>query len=772
MRLHLARLIPLGVVAITLRQSTAFTNAPDSQRRLPRGFKRPTPGAAFPVTADENADAPKKQAKLQQRSNRTAPKPASKKIRDKPKSAVADERRKRKEEVMKQLKIKLEERRKQESQKKEGGLLERLNPFQAGQNLRKTLDDLGSLTAIGKGLPDRTKQKYYLDDRFLEGGGSGPLLSERNPYSDRLERENYVPEVLVVGATGEVGRLVVRRLLLEGRFRVRVLVRDLYSQTLNLLGTGVTYCQGDLNNVESLEYALTDVDKIVFCAGAPRPDEEDFQKKFKTYVVESLSDDSKEAEVMGVENPSADDLQWQQLRSVLDVRSQLAEHVDCIGMQNLVTAYQNVRYADYGTPQAAKRSLFKFGSRPEDFSLFAVDGGSNDFDLKIDGTESEEEIEKMISEESYFDELADDDLYDETYDDAYDDDHCGFEELSDTTVRTQVQWMRNTFGHGVFVGRIPKDGTTAVGEAAVVSSRLRSREKPEIGINLSSGFAGFVVRLCGDGSKYECFIRTKDYDELGIEYVCGFSTSTKRTSPENKSRNKFITCRLPFESFKPVSRKEGKKTKEDQKIKKFLGHDVRYIGFRYRCESNEGEGSRLNDATHHSFYIALSYIKVYRVQPEPEFVFLSDSRIPSHVRNGMVRHERRQILKTEVETQETIILDENSFGTSDILIRSQEETYYKYRGEEILKKSGLSYTIVRVYGFNEDPSGEVGTIELKKSNQQMSAVSRAEVAQVCVGALLDPNALNKSVCMSKRRSSGIDDEDISKKFAAVKSDIS
>mmetsp|Transcript_30723 Transcript_30723/g.73717 ORF Transcript_30723/g.73717 Transcript_30723/m.73717 type:complete len:771 (-) Transcript_30723:65-2377(-) len=770
MRLHLVALIPLGVVAITLHQSNAFTNAPNLQRRLPRGFQRPTPSAALPVTSDNNADTPKDQAKSQERRKKTASKAVSKKRRAKSKSVAADERRKRKEEILKQLKAKLEERKKRDGEKKEGGLLERLNPFQAGQNLRKTLGDLGSLTALGKGLPDRTKQKYYLDDRFLEWGGSGALLSERNPYLERLERDNYVPEVLVVGATGEVGRLVVRRLLLEGRFRVRVLVRDLYSQTLNLLGTGVTYCQGDLNSVESLEYALTDVDKIVFCAGAPRPDEEDFKKKFKTYVVENLSEDSKEAEGMGVEDPSANDLQWQQLKSVLDVRSQAARQVDCIGMQNLVTAYQNVRYADYGTPQAAKRSLFKFGSRPEDFSLFAIDGGSDDFEMKFDGTESEEEIEKMISEESYIDELADDDLYDESYEDDYDDEYYEFEELSDTTVRTQVQWMRNTFGHGVFVGRIPKDGTTAVGEAAVVSSRLRSREEPETGINLSSGFAGFIVRLCGDGGKYECFIRTKDYDEMGIEYVCEFNTSTKRTSLENKSRNKFITCRLPFESFKPVLRKEAKEVKEDPKVKKFFGGDVRYIGFRYRCESNGDDRLRLKDATHDSFYIALSYIKVYRVQPEPEFVFLSDSRIPSHVRNGMVRHDRRQILNGEAESGEGVILDESSFGKSDILVRSQEETYYKYRGEEILKKSGISYTIVRVSGFNEDPSGEVSTIDLKKSNQQMSPVSRAEVAQVCVGALLDPKALNKSVYMSKKRSSAIDDEDISKKFAAVSSD--
>jgi len=682
---------------------------------------------------------------------------------------------KRKEEVMKQLKAKLEERKKNDNEKKVGGLLERLNPFQAGQNFRKTLGDLGSLTALGKGLPDRTKQKYYLDDRFLEGGGSGALLSERNPYVERLERENYVPEVLVVGATGEVGRLVVRRLLLEGRFRVRVLVRDLYSQTLNLLGTGVTYCQGDLNNVESLEYALTDVDKIVFCAGAPRPDEEDFQMKFKTFVIENLSEKRKESEEMGIEDPGVNDFQWEQLKSVLDVRSQLAEQVDCIGMQNLVIAYQNVRYADYGTPQAAKRSLFKFGSRPEDFSLFAVDGSLDAFDMDFEGADSEEEFEKLLSEEPFFDEFADDDAYEaygERYEDKYDDEyHDDFEELADKTVRSQVQWIRNTFGHGVFVGRIPKDGFTAMGEAAVISSRLRSREEPESGINLSSGFAGFIVRLCGDGGKYECFIRTKDYHEKAIEYVCEFNTSTKRTSLENKSRNKFITCRLPFESFKPVLRKEGKNVGEGLKVKRFSGEDVRYIGFRYRCDRNENERLKLKDTSHDSFYIALSYIKVYRVQPEPEFVYLSDSRIPSQVSNEMVRHDRRQILiNTESKGNESVILDESSLETSDILVRSQEETYFKYRGEEILKKSGLSYTIVRVSGFNEDPSGEVSTIDLRKSNHQMSPVSRAEVAQVCVGALLDPNALNKSVYISKKRSTAIDDEDMSKKFAAVTSD--
>ena len=158
------------------------------------------------------------------------------------------------------------------------GLLDKLNPFQVGKNLRKSLDSaITSLArvsgAAGVSSLDGQRSIYYLDDRFQDSGGA-LFTQESNPYLSRLAKEDYIPEVLVVGATGEVGRLVVRRLLLEGRCRCRCLVSDLYSRTLNMLGTGVVYCQGDLSNLDSLEYALTDVDKIVVCEGAPRSDDE------------------------------------------------------------------------------------------------------------------------------------------------------------------------------------------------------------------------------------------------------------------------------------------------------------------------------------------------------------------------------------------------------------------------------------------------------------------------------------------------------------------
>ena len=218
------------------------------------------------------------------------------------------------------------------------------------------------------------------------------------------------------------------------------------------------------------------------------------------------------------------------------------------------------------------------------------------------------------------------------------------------------------------------------------------------------------------------------------------------------------------------------------------------------------------------FYLALSYIKVYRTQPEPEFIYLSDARIPPILKRGMVRHDQRRLLlphdvhddrEDEVAatttmmttmTTATTLLDESELQELVKLERSPEETYYKYRGEEILKKSGLSYTIIRVPGFNELATSEASTIDLRASNEVgdrdshsededddngdgkgrnsdigLVPVSRAEVAQVCVSALLDPSALNKSVYITKKKNQigrrpVWDEEDISAKFAAIPSD--
>jgi len=671
------------------------------------------------------------------------------------------------------------------------------NPFQAGKQLRDTLDSVLKSAAT---MSPNQKAIYYLDDRILEDKNKYDNLSEgalafaqRNILSDGMNpldsidmEEDYIPEVLVIGATGAIGRLVVRRLVLSGRFRVRVLVRDLYSNTLNMLGTGVTYCQGDLRNVESLEYAVTDVDKIVFCAGPPRKDEADFGDKFLDFVKENLArgDDRDDGDGDGLEEEEID---FQKISDTLEIRAKLAQQVDDLGMQNIVRAYQNVRHADYGTSQAAKRSLFKFQDREEDYNLFTINVDEDVVKSKI-GVPPQQDNTGAISgtgkkDDYYNDDSGKNDDYYNTNDDYYNDDYSDENAVQSqkptaamsSTVKSQVTWMKNKFNHGVFVGKLPLAVNGVGSEASIISSRLRSREDPEKGTDLSNGFAGFVCRMCADGKTYQAFMRTSAYESSGIEYVCTFQTEAKSIMDGNKSLNKFQTVRLPFSNFKPVIRRTVPDAQIDiSSVAPFIGRDVKQIGFRVDSADNVLPANDPNKARYKflKFYIAMCYIKVYRSQPEPEFVYLSDARIPPAVKNKMVRHDLKRIISdSDGEEGEALFSDEEAKRVlQNPKDRSGEELYYKYRGEEILKNSGLQYSIIRVPKLNELPSGEFSTIQLKQSNEDLTAVSRAEVAAVCVSALLDPYARNVCFYLSKAKPGArvmSIDEKISNQFEAL-----
>ena len=73
--------------------------------------------------------------------------------------------------------------------------------------------------------------------------------------------------VLVIGATGSIGRLVVRRLLELGD-APRALTRDV-ARAHRVLGTAVDIVAGDLTDPASLRAALEDVAAVVLTHGAP-----------------------------------------------------------------------------------------------------------------------------------------------------------------------------------------------------------------------------------------------------------------------------------------------------------------------------------------------------------------------------------------------------------------------------------------------------------------------------------------------------------------------
>ena len=511
---------------------------------------------------------------------------------------------------------------------KQPNILQMINPFEAGKNLRSQVESAIDLVAAtndpaSRLPPDRRSiyYNYYVDDQL---GLSSMELKDNPKYDESTATssssdDDYRPEVLVVGATGALGSVLVKRLLLEGNVRVRVLVRDLYSSTLNKLGTGVVYCQGSLSDMESLEYALTDVDKIVFCASGNS-----------------------------------------------DKKGENAQAIDGVGLRNLLHAYQNVRHADYGLFQTAKRTLFKFSKRPEDFNLFGIDEDGN---------------------------------IDDPMDYRY----------------SQCDWIQNKFNHGTFVGNVGR-----YGEAAISSSRLQSRSDPNGGgIDLvSKGFAGFVCRVCSDGAVYEAFIRTEAYETLGIEYVCEFKTSSKLpSSGDNSSRTKWSTVRLEFTSFLPRMRQfQSEETIDARRMRKalgktdipnFTGKDIRTIGFRYRGKSNIGRSK---------FYLALDYIKVYRRpdSAEPEIVYMSDSRIPPVVNDAMIQHTQHRLITSTSQSSLTSSHSDTIYMNESKIDRNEEETYFKYMGEEMIKQSGLSYTIIRVAGYNTDLGTDSSVIRLQK----------------------------------------------------------
>lgn len=220
--------------------------------------------------------------------------------------------------------------------------------------------------------------------------------------------------------------------------------------------------------------------------------------------------------------------------------------------------------------------------------------------------------------------------------------------------------------------------------------------------------------------------------------------------------NKFQTIRIPFLKLVPTVRRNVKGAEYGALGEPFLGKDVKQIGFRVNSADNVLSDSDPNKKRYKwlNFYIALCYIKVYRSQPEPEFIYLSDARIPPKVKDGLVRHDLKRILTSDNEAEDGGSLfdeEEAKRVLENPKDRSGEELYYKYRGEEILKNSGLQYSIIRIPALNELTSGEFSTVQLKQTNDQLTPVSRAEVAEVCVSALLDPMAKNVCFYMTKAK---------------------
>mgnify|MGYP002628510961 CR=1 FL=1 len=104
------------------------------------------------------------------------------------------------------------------------------------------------------------------------GGGGGPRVAGALPSSSSLFASSGL-KVLVVGATGRTGRMIVSRLVAEGvpcRCLVRSVARAREALPESSTSSGlVTLVRGDLTQPASLPLALADCNAVVWAAGVP-----------------------------------------------------------------------------------------------------------------------------------------------------------------------------------------------------------------------------------------------------------------------------------------------------------------------------------------------------------------------------------------------------------------------------------------------------------------------------------------------------------------------
>lgn len=92
---------------------------------------------------------------------------------------------------------------------------------------------------------------------------------------------------------------------------------------------------------------------------------------------------------------------------------------------------------------------------------------------------------------------------------------------------------------------------------------------------------------------------------------------------------------------------------------------------------------------------------------------------------------------------------------------------WKFKGEEVVRGSGVPYTIVRPVGL-VNKSSDVAAVFFQQGDEAEGIIPRVDVAKVLVAALMYPEARNRTLEVASSESAG--SEDWQSQFAALQPD--
>ncbi|KAH1055945.1 hypothetical protein J1N35_034010 [Gossypium stocksii] len=438
--------------------------------------------------------------------------------------------------------------------------------------------------------------------------GSSPEESEK-----KMGTSDYV---LVVGATGGVGRRVVNNLRKKG-LPVKALVRN-EEKARKMLGPDIELIVGDITKESTLvaQY-FKGVKKVINAASViigPKegdtPDRAKYSQGVKFF----------EPEIKG-DSP---------------------EMVEYIGMKNLINAVRESVGLRTG------KLLFGF----EDQLSKELDWGALD-DVVMGG----------VSESTF-----------------------------------QVD---RTGGEGGKPAGLFKGIVSTANNGGFTSIRTKNFFSP---VDLSA-YDGFEVRLKGDGRRYKLIVRTStDWDTVG--YTASFDTIG----------GQWQSIRLPFSSLRPVFRA---RTVSD--APPFNPSNV--VSFQLMFSKFEYDGKLNPTFVEGPFELPLSTIKAYIKDPiTPRFVHVSSAGVTRPDRPGIDLSKQPPAVRLNKEL--------------DFVLT------FKLKGEDLIRESGIPYTIVRPCALTEEPAG--ADLVFDQGDNITGKISREEIALICIAALESPYACDKT----------------------------
>ncbi|KAI3786253.1 hypothetical protein L1987_45388 [Smallanthus sonchifolius] len=199
-------------------------------------------------------------------------------------------------------------------------------------------------------------------------------------------------------------------------------------------------------------------------------------------------------------------------------------------------------------------------------------------------------------------------------------------------------------------------------------------------------YEGLVLSIGGNGRSYVLILESGDTSQSNM-YFSRISTKVG-----------FCRVRVPFTSFRPVN-------PADPPLDPFLVHTLTIRFEPRRQRAAEGPVGMNQDLR--SFKLILEYIKALPTGQETDFILVSCTG------SGIETSRREQVLRA------------------------------KKAGEDSLRRSGLGYTIIRPGPLMEEPGGQRALI-FDQGNRISQGISCADVADICVKALHDSTARNKS----------------------------